>query len=73
MRSREELPTNEKQEEFVFMSVTITRAKCGHVHNKWGASKKHRLSEMKVKYTNYFAQILNNFHFRLNNKLRQQN
>lgn len=49
MRGREEFPTSEKQDDFGFMSITVTRAKCGHVHTKWGTSKKHRLAEMKVR------------------------
>lgn len=49
MRAQEGIPTTERQDECGFMSLTVTRAKCGHVHSKWGTgNKKNKLAEMKI-------------------------
>lgn len=49
MRGQEGIPSTERQDDCGFMSLTVTRAKCGHVHSKWGtSSKKYKLAEAKI-------------------------
>lgn len=48
MRVQDEIPPVERQEECGFLSITVTTAKCGHVHSKWGTGKKHKLAEAKI-------------------------
>lgn len=41
MRLREDLASNQKQEDNSLISITITRASCQHTHTLWGAVQKN--------------------------------